>query len=355
MKNLVNKNIKIMKPYNPPIEGRRSYCGHLLDFNERTVPYGNMIRDALVGFSNQNQFQFYPEYGEIEKMVANYVNVKKKEIIVTNGSDQGIDLIFRSFTNAGDEVIIPSPSFAMFYQCAQMCGNKVITPTYDSGDGSFPLGEILDIISQKTKLIIICNPNNPTGNLVDLNSIEQILIKAKESTVLIDEAYFEYSRLTATKLIKKYPNLIITRTFSKAFGLAALRIGYIIANSKTIEELKKVRGPYDINMAGVIAVQAVLSDLSPLNSYLDEVMNISKPTIEKFFDDYGIFYYTSNSNFILFKPQNADIVFKSLKKQGFLLRPRKGFGFDNTLRLTFGTIRQTEEFIATYKNICLKN
>jgi len=191
--------------------------------------------------------------------------------------------------------------------------------------------------------------------LVDLNSIEQILIKAKESTVLIDEAYFEYSRLTATKLIKKYPNLIITRTFSKAFGLAALRIGYIIANSKTIEELKKVRGPYDINMAGVIAVQAVLSDLSPLNSYLDEVMNISKPTIEKFFDDYGIFYYTSNSNFILFKPQNADIVFKSLKKQGFLLRPRKGFGFDNTLRLTFGTIRQTEEFIATYKNICLKN
>lgn len=355
MKNLINKNIQAMKPYNPPIEGRRSYNGYLLDFNERTVPYGNIVKDALANFSTKNQFQCYPEYGNVEEMIADYVGVDRQEILITNGSDQGIDLIFRSFTNPGDEVIIPSPSFAMFYQCAELCDNKLITPMYDSNDGSFPLTDVLNAINPKTKLVVICNPNNPTGNLVDLDSIEQILIKAEYNIVLVDEAYFEYSKLTASRLTQKYSNLVITRTFSKAFGLAALRIGYIIANCKIIEELKKVRGPYDINMASVIAAQAVLNNTAPLNSYIDEVMNISKPKIEKFFNDCGIFYYPSNSDFILFKPQSADIVFESLKKQGFLLRPRKGFGFDDTLRLTFGTDKQTEEFIATYKAICLKN
>ena len=355
MQNLANKNIQAMEPYSPPIEGRNSYAGYLLDFNERTEPYGEVVKLALLNFAEQNQFQRYPEYNDIEQKVANYAEVKTENILITNGSDQGIDLIFRVFTKANDEVIIPSPSFAMFYQCAQMCENKIITPVYDSADGSFPIDELLQSVNDKTKLIIICNPNNPTGFLVDLNTIEQILVEAKEAIVLVDEAYFEYSKLSAVKLIQKYSNLIIIRTFSKAFGLAALRVGYIIANNQIISELKKVRGPYDVNMAGAVAVQAILDNLNPLNSYLNEVMAISKPMIENFFKDSGVDFYPSNSNFILLKSKNADMEFKLLKKKGFLLRPRKGFGFDNTLRLTFGTAKQTKEFITTYKKICQEN
>jgi len=355
MNNLARKSVQLIKPYNPPIEGRRIYRGYLLDFNERTEPYGAVVKTALLNFAEENKFQYYPEYGNTTPLVADYAQVKAENILITNGSDRGIDLIFRVFTGVNDEVIIPSPSFAMFYQCAQIGGNKIITPVYDSSNGAFPTAEVLGLINSRTKLVVICNPNNPTGGLASLGDIEKILRKAKKSMVYVDEAYVEYSGVSAVSLINQYPNLVITRTFSKAFGLAALRVGYIIASSQVIDELNKVRGPYDINMAGAVAAQAVLNDLAPLNSYLKEVMTMSKPMVERFFKDYGIFFYPSAANFILFKFNGADAVFESLTQQGFRLRPRKGFGFDDTLRLTLGMKNQTVEFVEMFKKICQKN
>jgi len=132
--------------------------------------------------------------------------VKKENIMITNGADQAIDLIFRTFTALDEEVIIPSPSFAMFYQCAKLCQNKIITPTYDASTGNFPLDEVMKSITPKTKLIVICNPNNPTGTLVSLETIEKIL-KKTSGLVMTDEAYIEYADCSASKLIDKYKNL----------------------------------------------------------------------------------------------------------------------------------------------------
>lgn len=351
MKNLVNQNIQIMNPYNPPIEGRRYFNGCLLDFNERTTPYGDVVKETLQKLMQENAFQRYPEYGDINECIAQYVGTRPKNIMITNGSDQGIDIIFRTFTKPNDEVIIPSPSFAMFYQCAELCGNKIITPTYNADSGLFPLQDVLNAITDKTKLVVVCNPNNPTGTQVSVDNIERILKKLKNGLVYVDEAYAEYSRITTTPLIEKYPNLIITRTFSKAFGLAALRIGYVIAPTLLISEMAKVRGPYDINMAGLYAARAVLQNLQPLKTYIQEVIKESKPMLEQFFRKNGVMFYPSSAHFILFRPKNPAQIFNSLKERGLLIRPRKGYGFDDTLRVSMGTVEQTKQFIETYGNL----
>ena len=348
MNEFTNKNIVKIEPYSPPIEGRRQYQGMLFDFNERTIPPSPKIIKALSGFLDEGKLQVYPEYTDFEARIADYAGVDNKEVMVVNGSDQGIDLIFRTFTSAGGKIIIPSPSFAMFYQCAGVTGNEVVAPEYKldftNEYAAFPLKETLKSIGDNTELVVICNPNNPTGTLIPIEDIEVITKKAKNSIVYIDEAYFEFSGVTATSLIKKYPNLIITRTFSKAFGLASLRIGYVLAQESLLNEMRKVRGPYDVNMMSVCAAKASLEDLDNVRKYVGEIMGKAKGKIEKFFMQNRIEFYPSGANFILFKLNNPE-VFETLKENGLLLRPRNG----QFIRLTIGTTGQMEEFIQFYR------
>lgn len=352
MTNYANKNIQSMKLYSPPLSGRRNFKGCLLDFNERTIPVSKPVLEALKGFISSDQIQLYPEYDDLCAKIAAYTGVKNDQVMITNGSDQGIDLIFRTFTERGDEVIIPSPSFPMFFQCAQIVGNKIIAPSYDK-NGRFPLQKVLQSIKKGVRLVVICNPNNPTGTAVKLGGIEKIVKKALRfnAVVYVDEAYYEFCKITATSLIKEYPNLIITRTFSKAFGLASLRIGYAISSIENIAEMLKVRGPYDMNMPAVVAAGAALDNLKYLRKYVDEVMNKAKPLVENYFRKNKIKFLPSRANFLLFKVENPLMNSEKLRKLGFLTRPRKGKGIDEAIRVTIGTVSQMEEFINQFKNV----
>lgn len=355
MKNLALARIQNMKPYKPPLAGRSSYNGMLLDFNERTIVPQNTVVRALEKFVKSKKIQVYPEYFDLEKKIAAYAGINDDQVMITNGSDQGIDIIFRTFTEKGDKVIIPSPSFAMFFQCAQIVGNKIVSPLYKKDDLAFPLNEVLDAIDKQTKLIIVCNPNNPTGTLLPVASIEKIAQKAKESILLIDEAYFEFSKITAVPLIKKYPNIIITRTFSKAFGLAALRIGYVIAKFEYIVEMLKVRGPYDINMSAYYAAYATLENKKSMERYVEDVMKKAKPLAERFFSENDVPYFASRANFILFKPKKPERTMRLLSKNGVLVRPQNKKRVENTLRVAIGTTQQMKKFIEIYKKTILKN
>lgn len=339
-----------MKPYCPPLDNRRNYKGMLLDFNERTLPVSKNVVKALKDFISEDKINVYPEYFDLNAKIAAYVGALSDQIMITNGSDQGIDLIFRTFTNKGDKAIIPSPSFAMFYQCAEVCANEIVMPKYfenPKGDLAFPLYEVLNEIDSKTKLIVICNPNNPTGTLVQIEDIKKILDKAKKfgAIVYIDEAYSEFSKISASSLINDYENLIITRTFSKAFGLCALRIGYVITNRTLISEMMKVRGPYDINMAAYFAANAALNDIKNVEDYVNEVMNEAKPMVEEFFRKNGIKYFSSSANFILFKPKDSTKTFDLLKENGILVRPRSGANIEGSVRVTIGTVKEMKQFI----------
>ncbi|MFA4819023.1 MAG: histidinol-phosphate transaminase [Patescibacteria group bacterium] len=355
MKNLALERIQKMKSYKPPLDGRSEYGGMLLDFNERTKPPPSNVVRTLEKFVKGQKLQVYPEYFDLERRIAKYADVKINQVMITNGSDQGIDIIFRTFTERGDKVIIPSPSFAMFYQCAQIVGNEIVCPLYKKDDLAFPLEEVLSLIDEQTKLIVVCNPNNPTGTGVSVADIEKIARKAKKAVVYVDEAYFEFSKITTTSLIRKYPNIIITRTFSKAFGLASLRIGYVIARAEYIAEMLKIRGPYDVNMAAYYAACAALGDRKSMERYVDDVMTKAKPLVEKFFSQNAVPYFLSRSNFILFRPDNPENAMKLLGKGGVLVRPQNKQNIENTLRVSIGTIKQMEKFIGIYKSVVSKN
>ena len=352
MKNPANQNIQKVQPYCPPLENRQEYDGILLDFNEATVPISPKVQQALSEMVKINQFQLYPEYADFNRKLASYAGVKPSQIMVTNGSDQAIDIIFRTFTAKNDTVVIPSPSFAMFYQCAEGVGNRIITPAYQA-DLSFPTNEAMRSITSATKLLVICNPNNPTGTLVQLDEIEAIVKKAlqNDALVYVDEAYYEFSKVSAATLIDKYPNLIITRTFSKAFGLAALRVGYLIAQTALIEEMRKIRGPYDVNTLGLKAANAALDDRQAMENYTDEVMGKAKSRVEQFFTENDVKFYPSSANFILFKPKNTEFVFSTLREKGVLTRPRNGKNINQSIRVSIGTEKQMREFIEIYRNL----
>lgn len=352
MKNIALQRIQDMEAYNPPLSGRRKYDGILLDFNERTLSPSPKVQKVIQDLLKSNKLQVYPEYGELESKLAQYVGVDTNQILVTNGSDQGIDLIFRTFTEAGDTVIIPTPSFAMFYQSAQIVGNKILRPLYKKGDLSFPLEELLGVINKSVKLIVVCNPNNPTGTPVLITDIEKIAKRAPTAIIFVDEAYFEFSGITAVPLIKKYPNIIVTRTFSKAFGLPSLRVGYIVASKVYVQELLKVRGPYDVNMVAYTAALAAMDDLKGIKKYVSEVMTQAKPMVEEFFTEKKITFYPSSANFILFKSDN-DQLEQLLKENGILVRPQNKTNIENTLRLSIGTVAQMKQFIKVYQSMVL--
>ncbi|HCW32596.1 MAG: histidinol phosphate aminotransferase, histidinol-phosphate aminotransferase [Candidatus Peregrinibacteria bacterium GW2011_GWF2_39_17] len=349
MNNLANSYIQKMKAYCPPLDNRSTFPGLRLDFNERTISPPPKVLNALKAF----HLELYPEYENLNEQIANYASVAPEQIIITNGSDQGMDLIFRTFTQKGDNVIIPTPSFAMYEQCAALRENKILRPFY-SETLTFPFEEIQSLLSTgNIKLLVLCNPNNPTGTPIALEQIEIILKQAPSTVVYVDEAYFEFSKTTAIPLLKDYPNLMITRTFSKAFGIPSLRIGYVVATASNIEEMLKVRGPYDVNKAGACGAQAALEEIDEINRYADEVMNEAKPMVEQFFSKNKINFFPSQGNFILFRPNDVNKTYEQLYSNGILTRPRSGHNIEGTIRFSIGTVSQMEQFIKTYQQLFL--
>jgi len=353
----VKERIKKMSHYKPPLEGRASKDYLLLDFNERTVPPSPKVKEALKKFIESERLQVYPEYGDLELIIAQYAEVSSSQVIVTNGGDQGIDIICRAYLDEGDKVIIPFPSFAMHYQSAGIQGAEILEPKYKD-DGSFPLQETLDLLEdEKVNLVILCNPNNPLGSSILIEDVEKILKKAKEKdiTLLHDEAYFEFSKITCKDLIEKYDNLYIMRTFAKAFGLVATRAGYIISQEENIQELLKIRGPYDVNMFAKTAIIAALEDPKYVEDYIREVMENSKPKLENFLKEKGIFFYPSSANFLLLRFPNPEEIIKKLKSRGILTRPKKAPDGKLALRVSIGTLEDTERFIRVFRDILDKS
>lgn len=351
-KNYALKHVKEMTPYTPPLNGRLDFSGDLLDFNERAIVPSKKVTAALVVFFKNGKIQRYPEYADLQEKISKYAEVPANQIMITNGSDHGIDVIFRTFVGKKDTIVMPVPTFPMFMQYAQMIGCRVLTVPYEKKDFKFPLTEILQLLKSKNpKLVVVCNPNNPTGTVTSLKDIKIIVQNAPDSIFMIDEAYFEFSGISAISLLKKFPNVIIVRTFSKAFGLASLRIGYVIANKQYIEEMMKVRGPYAVNMAAHVAANAALDDIDDMKTYVQEVTTKAKPLVEELFKKNNIQFYKSGANFILFKPVNKNEVYEHLKKNDILVRPQSASGIEDMLRVSIGTTKQMKQFIKVYSHL----
>jgi len=262
-----------------------------------------------------------------------------------NGSDQGIDLVARAVLSAGYEAIIPGPSFAMYDQCAQVENATIIAPKYNRETG-YPVGEVLEAISTKTKLIVAALPNNPCGTPVSAEDIEIILKAAPRAVVLVDECYFEYSQQTVVGLIVKYSNLVVARTFSKTWGLPSLRFGFLVSQSDNICQLLKIRGPYDINQLAIVAVRAALKQPEYTHDYVTEVMEQSKPMLESWLEERGIIFWQSCANYVWAFFSRPNELAEYLQENGILVRPKKDHQGKMGLRVTLGNLEQTKRLIS---------
>lgn len=342
--------IKKMKAYVPPLDGRRSGGKLLLDFNERTLAPSDAVIKALENFAWNGKLQVYPEYSDIANQLSRYLGVANEQLMLSNGSDNAIDTFVRCYLDKGEKIVIPQPSFSMFAHSAHLQGGVILQASYDLISG-YPFEQVVSLIEkEKPRIVIVCNPNNPTGTVLSQAKIEKLVSTYPNIAFLIDEAYYEFLEETSIALIQKYQNVGVTRTFSKAMGIPALRFGYLVADASMISELIKVRGPYAVNMMSVAAAQAALANDSYVIEYVKEVMTISKPMIESYYTSRGIKFWPSGCNFHLIDLPKPTFE-KDLEQEGIRVRQMTYPGFENSVRLSIGTKSDTEKLIMALDKI----
>ena len=337
-----------MAPYSPPSAGR---TGKLrLDFNENTVGASPKVVEYLREHLTGDGLSIYPEYSEIKRELAEFFGVDTDDFILTNGTDEAIQVLINTYVDDGDEVLVLQPSYAMYRFYAEVAGASVRAIPYRREKLAFPLEELLQTIRPTTRAILIANPNNPTGTGTSRAGIERILERAGNAAVLIDEAYYEFCGVTALPLINDYPNLFVSRTFSKVFGMAAMRLGCMFSQSGNVEFLHKAQSPYSVNTVAVLAAHAAIQDRTYVEKYVTEVL-AARELLYVGLEKLGIKYYESKANFVLFEAGDRAIPLRDeLRKRGVLVRDRS-YEIAGCVRVTVGTRDQVRRFLSELEQI----
>lgn len=347
--NLVRDNIKRMKPYS---SARHEFSGEatvFLDANENG--FGSPL--PPVAGLNGLHLNRYPDplQWPLKKRIGQIKGILPQQIFLGNGSDEAIDLLFRIFCEpVRDNVIICPPTYGMYEVCADTNNvNCKTVPLQD--DYQLDLEGIAGAIDDFTKLVFICSPNNPTGNSIHRNDIE-LLLNNFDGLVVIDEAYINYSRHRSfIPELKDYPNLVVLQTFSKAWGLAGLRLGMAFASEEIINYFNKVKYPYNIGEhTQALALQA-LDNIEQVNSWIKTTVQ-EKEKLSAQLQSLPLTQtvYASDANFILVRMNNADQVFDYLVDKGIIVRNRSKIMLcEDSLRITIGTAAENEQLITALK------
>ena len=315
-----------MASYSPPAEGREGKLR--LDFNENTVGCSPKVVEFLREAITQPALTVYPEYSAAVAELAAFFGVSRDEFLITNGTDEAIQVLVNTFVNDGDEVMIQEPSYAMYRFYAESAGAKV---THN--------------ITSRTKAILLANPNNPTGTAMDLDHIRQILDSAPQAAVLIDEAYYDFCGITALPWIRRFPNLFVSRTFSKAYGMAAMRCGCLFSSAENVRWLRKAQSPYSVNTLAALAARIAIQDTEYTEAWVAEVL-AAREMVTQGLDRLGISYLPSQANFVMFQVgDRARAIRDALRDRGVLVRDRS-YELAGFVRVTIGNREQVARFLA---------
>jgi len=340
--------VERMAPYHPPTGGRMDRLR--LDFNENTLGCSETVTQFIAEHLIENQLAVYPEYGTAVEELAQFFKVDQSEFTLTNGTDEAIQVLVNTYVDDDDDVIILQPSYAMYRFYCEVAGAQIREIPYRAGTLQFPLQELLGAIRPSTRLILISNPNNPTGSGIDLDGIIRILKKALHAAVLIDEAYYEFSGVTALGLIREYPNLFVSRTFSKVYGMAAMRVGCLFSKAENVAWLKKAQSPYSVNTLAVLAARAAIRDTAYISEYVGEVL-AARELVYVGLEKLGINYIKSQGNFVLFDCGERSIeVRDALKAKNILVRDRS-YEIPGAVRVTIGTREQMRKFLTELEGV----
>lgn len=343
----VRREILERKTYEPPAEGRWGKIR--LDFNENTAGCSPAVRRALASLSAK-KLAMYPEVLAGTAKLAKYFRVAPQELVLTNGGDDALRVFFDAFVDRGSRILICEPTFPMYRYYAEIYGARIDVCRYDA-EMRFPMADVLKQLKKRPRAFFLANPNNPTGTLVPLPELRKILEAAPRTAVVFDEAYAEYSGLTAVPWIRKYPNLFVARTFSKAAGLASLRLGGVVAQRESLALVRRAMPPYPINLAGLVAAVAAVADQKTMRAHIREILQ-TREWFSKELDRLGARTFTSAGNFLLadFGPEGPAL-FERLERKGILLRDRSKSIAPGFARIGIGTRREMETLAREIKKL----
>ncbi len=345
---LVRPNVREMAPYSSARDEFEGEAQIYLDANENSL-----------GSVSNELFNRYPDprQNALRIEVAKLKGIEAEQLFFGNGSDEPIDLLYRAFCQPQkDRALIFPPTYGMYKVQANINDTPVDEiPLYD--DFSLPLEKIQEVVNPQIKLMFICSPNNPSGNLISKASIIDIL-QCFKGLVVVDEAYIDFATGNASMVseINTYPNLVVLQTFSKAWGMAGLRLGMAFAQKPIIDILNKIKYPYNINQLTQKLVLDALSNETTKNQMVQTLISERKKLEKELVKIKAVHkVYPSDANFLLVRIEQANLFYKKLTDSGIIVRNRSNVALcDNCLRITVGTPNENQALIKQMQGISLK-
>ena len=341
--------IESLQDYHPPEEGRAEFTR--IDFNENTVGCSPALVRALRRGLSEEWLASYPEYENGRAILARHFGVAPDETILTNGVDDAIKLICDTFVEPGSGLVIPTPTFAMYHFFQAVSGGVTRQVRYTE-KMELPADRVIAAINRKTRWVALANPNNPTGTLMPKADIKKVLEARPDTLIFVDEAYFDFSNETVLPWIRKYPNLLVGRTFSKAFGLAGLRTGFLFGNSQLMALLRRAHAVFAVNSIAVAAGVEAIKHMEHVRRYAKMVVK-NRDNFSGALARMGISCLPSAANFVLVRTgEQTPEIAKRLRAAGILVRD---WGPDPQLRgyvrITVGTAAQMKHLMTELKRL----
>ncbi|WP_020406769.1 histidinol-phosphate transaminase [Hahella ganghwensis] len=361
---LANAGIQKLTPYQPgkPIEELQRELGlsEIIKLASNENPLGPSPKVAEALASSVSELSRYPDGNafRLKQALAEKLSVGADQLTIGNGSNDILEFVPRVFADAESEIIFSEYSFAVYPIATMGVGAKaVVTPAKDWGHD---LDAMANAVTEKTRVIFVANPNNPTGTWISKGDLEAFLANVPERVIIVlDEAYAEYLNEpdypNGVSYISQYPNLIVTRTFSKAYGLAGLRLGYSISSPEMADLLNRIRQPFNVNLPAQEAGLAVLQD----KEYLEKSVAVNSAGLRQLvagFDQLGLSYIPSVANFIAVEVgDNAGDIYQGLLKKGVIVRPVANYAMPRHLRVSVGLESENERFLTALKDVLAGN
>jgi len=344
-------------PYEAPfvdLKERRKIAK--LDLNENLLLPSRLMRKLLLRACREVDLRFYPSpYGvSAAEAISGFLGVDRSCIFVGNGEDGVLDSIARTFIGKGSKVAIVEPTFSVYANLTRMYGGRELTVHLQS-DFSLDVDAVIRECRRGAVLLFICSPNNPTGNQFEREDLKKI-IRSFDGVVILDEAYGEFSKYSAVKLTRDFDNLVILKTFSKAFGMAGVRLGYFVSNRSIANLVKRVAAPFNVNAVAERLVKLVFENWTYFNRYTEDVAKERDRLLSRLAEIEGVVPYPSQTNFILFKITRGQLssaaVARRLRRRGVFV---KDFGsnqlLSNCIRVTVGTLDMNERFLDALREV----
>jgi len=346
--------VESLKAYSAPLEGRRGLLR--LDFNENTIGPSPMVVEAIRAIP-PDHYGIYPEYdGLREAVIANLgLPLQPQQIGLFNGVDAALHAIFQAYGDRGDTLLTTSPTFGYYTPCAQMQGMAIEAIPYRLPDFAFPLDAVRDaLVGSAPRILLICNPNNPTGTRLAPEPLLELAAAAPRTLVVVDELYEAFTGDSVLPLadFAASPNLVVLRSLAKTAGLAGLRMGFAIGAAAVIDRISRVTGPYDINSFAVTAAHAALADQAYTDAYVAEVRRARNWLVDQL-QQAGVRHHCGGGNYLLIWPAQAPAqVEQRLREAGILVRSMAGKPLiDGSLRVSIGTCEQMQRFWQAFSGL----